>query len=171
MAYLSMTHKMSHLRVYYPYSDLIITIMDKKEVRLISRTHALEYATEKSAGVDLRADNDEPIVIKPFATALIPTGIKIALPDGYELQIRSRSGLALKHRIVVLNQPGTVDADYRGEIGVILLNLGDEDFVVNKGERIAQAVMAPYTRMMSVYVSELDSTERGAGGFGHTGVK
>ena len=129
-----------------------------------------EYATAQSAGMDLRADNAEPIIIKPLQRRLIPTGLFMALPNGYEAQVRPRSGLALKHGITVLNTPGTIDADYRGEIGVVLVNLSDIDFTVNRGERIAQMVIARCEQADLQVVTELDETERGAGGYGHTGV-
>lgn len=129
-----------------------------------------EYATSQSAGMDLRADNAEPITIKPLQRRLIPTGLFMALPNGYEAQVRPRSGLALKHGITVLNTPGTIDADYRGEIGVVLVNLSDTDFTVNRGERIAQLVIARCEQAELQVVTELDDTERGAGGYGHTGV-
>ena len=129
------------------------------------------YATVQSAGMDLRANIDEPIVLKPLERRLIPTGLHIALPAGYEAQVRPRSGLALKKGITVLNSPGTVDADYRGEVGVLLINLSQEDFVVNDGERIAQMVIAHHEQAEFVEVEVLDETERGEGGYGHTGVK
>ena len=129
------------------------------------------YATVQSAGMDLRANIDEPIVLKPLERRLIPTGLHIALPAGYEAQVRPRSGLALKKGITVLNSPGTVDADYRGEVGVLLINLSQEDFVVNDGERIAQMVIAHHEQAELVEVEVLDETERGEGGYGHTGVK
>ena len=128
------------------------------------------YATEQSAGMDLRANIEESIVLKPLERRLIPTGLHIALPKGYEAQVRPRSGLALKKGITVLNSPGTIDADYRGEIGVVLINLSQEDFVVNDGERIAQMVIARHETADFVEVSVLDETERGEGGYGHTGV-
>ena len=131
----------------------------------------LTYATTQSAGLDLRANNDEPITIEPGKFKLVKTGLFIALPVGYEAQIRPRSGLALKKGITVLNAPGTVDADYRGEVGAILLNCGDEPFVVEKGERIAQMVIARHEQAEFDCVEELDETERGSGGYGHTGVK
>lgn len=127
------------------------------------------YATSQSAGMDLCADLQESVVLKPGERKLIPTGIYIALPDGYEAQIRPRSGLAAKHGITVLNSPGTIDADYRGEIKVILVNLGDEAFTINSGERICQMVVAKYERVDWEETDSLDETERGAGGFGHTG--
>ena len=130
-----------------------------------------EYATLQSAGMDLRADNAEPITIKPLQRRLIPTGLFMALPNGYEAQVRPRSGLALKHGITVLNTPGTIDADYRGEIGVVLVNLSDTDFTVNRGERIAQLVIARCEQAELQVVTELDETERGLGGFGSTGIK
>lgn len=129
------------------------------------------YATSLSAGMDLRANLDEPIVLKPLQRCLVPTGLYIALPEGYEAQVRPRSGLALKKGIGVLNAPGTIDADYRGEICVILVNLSSEDFVVEDGERIAQMVVARYEQVRWSEVEVLDDTERGAGGFGHTGKK
>lgn len=129
------------------------------------------YATEQSAGMDLRAGIEEPVVLKPFSRALIPTGLHIQLPAGYEAQIRPRSGLALKHGITVLNTPGTVDADYRGDIGVILINMSAETFTVNPGERIAQMVISEYVQGTLVPVESLETSERGEDGFGHTGVK
>ena len=130
-----------------------------------------QYATPQSAGMDLRANLDEPITLNPMERRLIPTGLYIALPEGYEAQVRPRSGLALKHGLTVLNTPGTIDADYRGEIGVVLINLSQEDFVVNDGERIAQMVIARHEQGDFVVVEQLDETERGEGGYGHTGVK
>ena len=130
-----------------------------------------QYATKQSAGMDLRANIDEPIVLHPMERRLIPTGLFIALPEGYEAQVRPRSGLALKHGLTVLNAPGTIDADYRGEVGVVLINLSQEDFVINAGERIAQMVIARHEQAQFHLVEELDETERGAGGYGHTGVK
>lgn len=143
------------------------------EVRIINHSkHALpQYATELSAGMDLRADLDGPVTLKPLERRLISTGLYIALPEGYEAQVRPRSGLALKHGITLLNAPGTIDADYRGEIGVILVNLSHEEFVVEDGERIAQLVIARYERVDWLPVEVLEETARGAGGFGHTGVK
>ena len=129
------------------------------------------YATTQSAGMDLRADIDSPITLKPMERRLIPTGLYIALPKGYEAQVRPRSGLALKHGITVLNTPGTVDADYRGELMVLLINFSTEDFIINAGERIAQMVIARHEQAEFVEVEVLDETERGAGGYGHTGVK
>ena len=121
--------------------------------------------------MDLRANLDEPVTLHPFERRLIPTGLHIALPEGYEAQVRPRSGLALKHGLTVLNTPGTIDADYRGEIGVVLINLSQQDFVVNDGERIAQMVIAQHEQADFVVVEELDQTTRGEGGYGHTGVK
>lgn len=126
-----------------------------------------EYATPASAGVDLRAS--EARVIPPGGLALVPTGLRIALPEGYEAQVRPRSGLALKHGVTLPNSPGTIDADYRGEIGVILMNLGQEPFVVEPGDRIAQMVVAPVARVAWSEAEALDATERGEGGFGSTG--
>ena len=129
------------------------------------------YATSQSAGMDLRANIDESVVLEPFERRLIPTGLHIALPVGFEAQIRPRSGLALKHGVTVLNSPGTVDADYRGEVMVLLINLSQEEFVINDGERIAQMVIASHEQGIMEIVDELDETERGTGGYGHTGVK
>lgn len=128
------------------------------------------YATAQSAGMDLRADIEASVTLKPLQRRLIPTGLFIALPEGYEAQVRPRSGLALKHGITVLNTPGTIDADYRGEIGIVLVNLSDTDFTINPGERIAQMVITRYEQAELQVVKELDSTERGEGGYGHTGV-
>lgn len=128
------------------------------------------YETEGSAGMDLRANIEEAIVLKPLERVIVKTGLFIALPNGYEAQVRPRSGLAAKKGITVLNAPGTVDADYRGEIGVILVNLSNEEFTVNDGERIAQLVIAKHERVNWKEVSELNETERGSGGFGSTGV-
>ena len=144
-----------------------------KTVKVVNKGHQQlpAYATPQSAGMDLRANLDEPVVLKPLERKLIKTGLYIALPEGYEAQVRPRSGLALKHGITVINTPGTIDADYRGEVGVCLINLSQEDFVVNDGERIAQMVIAKHEQGDFVVVEELDETERGAGGYGHTGVK
>ncbi len=143
------------------------------QVKVINRSkHALPaYATEQSAGLDLRANIDAPIVLKPLERALVPTGIFIALPDGYEAQIRPRSGMAAKHGVTVLNSPGTIDADYRGEIKVILVNLSNESFTIEDGERVCQMVVAKYEQVAWNEVDVLDETERGDGGFGHTGKK
>lgn len=130
-----------------------------------------QYATPQSAGMDLRANIDAPITLHPMERRLVPTGLHIALPEGYEAQVRPRSGLALKHGITVLNTPGTVDADYRGEVMVLLINFSQEDFVINDGERIAQMIIARYEQASMESVKMLDSTERGEGGYGHTGVK
>ena len=121
--------------------------------------------------MDLRANLEAPITLRPMERKLIPTGLHIALPEGYEAQVRPRSGLALKHGLTVLNAPGTIDADYRGEVGVVLINLSTEDFVINDGERIAQLVIARHEQGDFVVVEQLDETERGEGGYGHTGVK
>lgn len=129
------------------------------------------YATPQSAGMDLRANLDAPVTLHPMQRMLIGTGLHIALPEGFEAQIRPRSGLALKHGLTVLNSPGTVDADYRGEIKVLLINLSDTDFVINGGERIAQMIIARHEQAVFEAVDELDETERGEGGYGHTGVK
>lgn len=140
-------------------------------VKIVNQSkHALPtYATALSAGMDIRANVEQPIVIRPFERVLVPTGLFIQLPEGYEAQIRPRSGLAIKHGISVLNSPGTIDADYRGEIRVILINLSNEDFVINDGERICQMVIAPYTQATWEETDTLDDSERGEGGFGHTG--
>lgn len=141
------------------------------KVRIINRSrHPLPgYATPLSAGMDIRANLDEPVVLNPLERKLIPTGLYISLPEGYEAQMRPRSGLALKHGITLLNAPGTIDADYRGEIGVILANLSNEPFTVNDGERICQMVVASHSHVEWEPVEALDDTERGEGGFGHTG--
>lgn len=143
------------------------------KVQIINRGHhpLPEYATTQSAGMDLRANIDESIVLHPMERRLVPTGLFMALPVGYEAQIRPRSGLALKHGITVLNTPGTIDADYRGEIVVLLINFSQNDFVINDGERIAQMVIAKHENAEFIEVETLDDTERGTGGYGHTGVK
>ena len=143
------------------------------KVQIINKSkHALpSYATIASAGMDLRANLSEPIVLKPLQRCLVPTGLYMALPVGYEAQVRPRSGLAIKKGITVLNTPGTIDADYRGEVCVILVNLSAEDFVIEDGERIAQMVIARHEQVEWQEVEMLDDTERGAGGFGHSGVK
>lgn len=143
------------------------------KIRIINNGHQPlpVYATEKSAGMDLRANIDEPIILHPMERRLINTGLHIALPDGFEAQVRPRSGLALKHGVTVLNSPGTIDADYRGEIMVLLINLSQQDFVIRDGERIAQLVVARYEGAQWVEVECLDETKRGTGGYGHTGVK
>ena len=142
-------------------------------VKVINKGHQPlpAYATSQSAGMDLRANIDESIVLHPMERRLVPTGLHIALPQGFEAQIRPRSGLALKHGITVLNTPGTIDADYRGELMVLLINFSDTDFVINDGERITQMVVARHEQIEFQLVDELDDTERGAGGYGHTGVK
>ena len=129
-----------------------------------------EYATAQSAGMDLRANIESPITLKPLDRVLVPTGLYIALPEGYEAQVRPRSGLAIKKGISIVNAPGTIDADYRGEIGVVLINLSNENFVVEDGERIAQMVISRYEQADFEKVDVLDETERGIGGFGHTGI-
>ena len=141
------------------------------EVKIINSSHhpLPHYATPQSAGMDLRANLQEPITLMPMQRCLVPTGLRMALPAGYEAQVRPRSGLALKHGVTVLNTPGTIDADYRGEVCVILINLGEEPFVINDGERIAQMVIARHEQPELVAVEVLDETERGEGGFGHTG--
>jgi len=143
------------------------------EIRIVNRSHheLPRYATPLSAGMDLRASLDAPVTLRPLERRLIPTGLRIALPPGYEAQVRPRSGLALKKGIGLLNSPGTIDADYRGEIGVILINLSAEDFTVADGDRIAQLVVARHETVAWTPVEELDETERGDGGFGHTGKR
>ncbi len=129
------------------------------------------YATEHSAGLDLRSANEEPVVLKPMERALIPTGFIFEIPEGYEGQVRPRSGLAIRKGITVLNSPGTIDSDYRGEVKVILINLGQEEVVIERGERIAQLIIAPVSRVELIEVEEVSATARGDGGFGSTGVK
>lgn len=143
------------------------------KIRIVNRSrHPLpEYATAASAGMDLRASLDEPLVLKPLERVLVPTGLYVEIPAGYEAQIRPRSGLAIRHGITLLNTPGTIDADYRGEVRIILVNLSNEPFTVTDGERIAQMVIAAHAAAEWVEVEELGETERGAGGFGHTGTK
>ena len=143
------------------------------KIRIINRgsQQLPAYATPQSAGMDLRANIEDPITLRPLERRIVPTGLYIALPEGYEAQVRPRSGLALKHGITVLNSPGTIDSDYRGEIGVLLINLSDTPFVINAGERIAQMVGARHEQAELIEVEELDDTERGAGGYGHTGVE
>ena len=128
-----------------------------------------KYQTSQSAGMDLRANIDVPVLLKPLDRKLIPTGLHIALPEGYEAQIRPRSGLAIKHGITIINTPGTIDPDYTGDVGVILVNISNEDFVVQPGDRIAQMVINKFEQAEFEVVEELDETERGKGGFGHTG--
>ena len=143
------------------------------EIKVINKGHhpLPAYATGESAGMDLRATTDGPVTLRPMERRLIGTGLHIALPKGFEAQIRPRSGLALRNGITVLNSPGTVDADYRGEIKVLLVNLSAEDFTLNDGERIAQMVIARHEQAEFAVVDALDDTERGEGGYGHTGVK
>ena len=143
------------------------------DIKVVNKGHQPlpKYATPQSAGMDLRANIEAPITLKPMERRLIPTGLYIALPVGYEAQIRPRSGLALKHGITVLNTPGTIDADYRGELMVLLVNFSDSDFIINDGERIAQMVIARHEQGIFKVVETLDDTERGTGGYGHTGVK
>lgn len=150
--------------------------MQNIRVPIVRTTESVEdlplptYATEHAAGMDICAAVDGEFVLRPGETALISTGFAIALPEGYEAQIRPRSGLALKHQVTVLNTPGTIDADYRGEVKVILTNFGNQDFVIRRGDRIAQMVIASYTRIAWSEQTALDATERGSGGFGHTGT-
>jgi dUTP pyrophosphatase len=143
------------------------------KIKVVNKGHQPlpQYATALSAGMDLRANIDAPITLKPLERKLVPTGLHVALPAGYEAQVRPRSGLALKKGITVLNTPGTIDADYRGEIGVVLINLSQDDFIVEDGERIAQMVIARHEQADFELVEVLDETERGEGGYGHTGTK
>lgn len=143
------------------------------KIKIVNRSrHELpQYATRLSAGLDLRANIDAPVILKPLERKLIPTGLFIELPEGYEAQIRPRSGLAIKKGITVLNTPGTIDADYRGEICVIMVNLSSEDFIIEDGERVCQMVIASHVQAEWLQVEELNETDRGAGGFGHTGKK
>ena len=148
--------------------------MKNISVKTVNNSHhpLPAYSTIDSAGMDVRAYlPNGPIVLKPMERRLIPTGLHIELPQGYECQIRPRSGLALKHGLTIVNSPGTIDADYRGEIGVVLMNLSQDEFIVNDGERICQMVVKEYTRVEWVQTESLSSSERGEGGFGHTGVK
>ena len=142
-------------------------------IKIINKSHhpLPSFATKQSAGMDLRANLESPVVLKPMQRMLVHTGLFMALPIGYEAQIRPRSGLALKHGITVLNSPGTIDADYRGELMVLLINLSDADFTINDGERIAQMVVTRHEQLTLELVDALDETERGTGGYGHTGVK
>ncbi|MBO6586726.1 MAG: dUTP diphosphatase [Gracilimonas sp.] len=147
-----------------------------KQVLIKKLDHAKDlplpnYESVAAAGMDVRAAVETPIVIKPGERTLIPTGLQMALPEGYEAQIRPRSGLAIRNGITMLNAPGTIDADYRGEVKVIAINHGEEEFVVNHGDRIAQMVIAPVTQLPLLEVDELDETDRGEGGFGSTGVE
>ena len=146
--------------------------MDSVDVKIInlSGMELPAYGTPMAAGMDVRAALAEPLALKPLQRTLVPTGLRIQLPEGSECQIRPRSGLALKHGVTVANAPGTIDADYRGEIGIILINLSDETFVINPGERIAQMVVAPYSRVQWRLAESLDDSQRGDGGFGHTGL-
>lgn len=143
------------------------------KVEIINKSHhpLPQYATPLSAGMDLRANLTEPISLPPLGRAMVPTGLYIALPAGFEAQIRPRSGMAIKHGVTVINTPGTIDADYRGEICVLMVNLSSETFVINDGERICQMVIARHEQVEWTPVEMLDTTERGEGGFGHTGTK
>jgi dUTP pyrophosphatase len=147
--------------------------MPLKKVKIVNKSDndLPRYETEGSAGMDIRAMLSEPVILKPLQRALIPTGLYIELPDGYEAQIRPRSGLAFKKGLSILNSPGTIDSDYRGEIKVLLINLSNETAILNTGERIAQMVISKYERIAFEEVDELSETKRGAGGFGHTGIK
>jgi dUTP pyrophosphatase len=144
------------------------------DVKYVVLSHAeglpeLKYMTPEASGLDLRAAIDEPMALKPMERALVPTGLMVAIPEGFEGQVRPRSGMAYKNGITVLNTPGTIDSDYRGEVAVIVINLGSEEYVVNRGDRIAQLVFSPIVRARLDAVPSLDATERGDGGFGHTG--
>jgi len=143
------------------------------KIRIVNKSsHPLPaYETAHSAGMDLRAFTEEPVTLKPMERKLIPTGLFIELPVGYEAQVRPRSGLAIRYGITVLNSPGTIDADYRGEIGVILINLSDKEFTVNNGDRIAQMVIAQHAKAELTEAGQIDMTDRGSGGFGHSGRK
>lgn len=148
-------------------------MLRKMRIQIINKSrHPLpQYATDLSAGMDLRANIDRPILLKPLARCLVPTGLYVAIPAGYEAQVRPRSGLAIRKGVTVLNSPGTIDADYRGEICVVMVNLSSEDFVIDDGERIAQMVIARHEQAEWEEVEVLDATGRGAGGFGHTGTE
>lgn len=147
-------------------SDIILRVEQLREARDLPPP---EYMTEQAAGMDLRAAVPEPVTLAPGAFAVVPTGIRLAVPAGFEGQVRPRSGLAAKHGISVVNSPGTIDADYRGEVCVVLINQGREPFIVNRGDRIAQLVIAPVARAKVELAEQLDDTDRGSGGFGHTG--
>ena len=146
--------------------------MERNKVKIIndSSNPLPAYETPSSAGMDVRARLDSPVTLQPLQRALIPTGLRIQLPQGYECQVRPRSGLALKHGISLVNTPGTIDADYRGEIGIIVINLSDQPYTITDGERIAQLVIKEYVHVTWEQVDRIDETERGEGGFGHTGV-
>ena len=151
---------------------ILSDINPEMKVRIVNRSKNVlpAYETLHAAGMDLRADTEAPISLKPMERKLIPTGLFIELPEGFEAQIRPRSGLAFKHGIGIVNSPGTIDADYRGEIKVLLVNLSDQDFVINSGDRVAQMVIARHEKVSWESVEELNETTRGHGGFGHTGV-
>ena len=161
------------MRIFADAAPRAIKREEMLKVKIINRGRQPlpTYATALSAGMDLRANIDEDITLQPMQRQLVPTGLHIALPEGYEAQIRPRSGLALKHGITVLNTPGTVDADYRGEIMVLLVNFSNEPFIVKDGERIAQMIVAKHEQVSFELTETLDETERGAGGYGHTGLK
>lgn len=159
--------------VFVILPNQIDDILKSMQVKVINRSanQLPHYETNASAGLDVRANIDEPIVLKPLERILVKTGLFLEIPVGYECQVRPRSGLAYKNGITVLNAPGTIDADYRGEVGVILINLSNEDFIVNPGERVAQLVFAKYEQAEWIETEMLSETERGEGGFGSTGVK
>lgn len=146
--------------------------MDRIKVKIINKSgNALPtYETHSAAGMDVRAFTQEPITVQPMQRVLVPTGLRVQLPQGYEMQLRPRSGLALKHGITLANTPGTIDADYRGEIGIIVINLSDQPFVINDGDRICQMVITQYSHVQWEEVERIDETERGDGAFGHTGI-
>ncbi len=145
--------------------------MEKVKVKIVMEdgVELPKYETEGAAGLDVRAKLEEPIILKPLERTLVPTGIRMAIPNGYEIQVRPRSGLALKHGITLLNTPGTIDSDYRGELKIIVINLSNENYTINNNERIAQIVLNKFEKIDYEVVLELDDTERGTGGFGHTG--
>jgi len=160
--------------LFLPPAESINELLEEiMRVNIVNKSrHDLpKYETEASAGMDIRANLDEPVVLKPLQRELIPTGLFIELPLGYEAQVRPRSGLAAKHGITVLNTPGTIDSDYRGEVKIILVNLSPEDFEIKDGERVAQMIISQHAKADWVAVDELNQTVRGAGGFGHTGHK
>jgi dUTP pyrophosphatase len=165
--------KQSYFLLSLRIITLAVLFLSSMNVKIVNKSKHPNpsYSTSYSAGMDLRANVNEPVILKPLERALIPTGIFIELPEGYEAQIRPRSGLALKKGISVLNTPGTIDADYRGEVGVILINLSNEEFVVNDGERICQMVISRHESITWENVEVLQETHRGEGGFGHTGKK
>ena len=139
------------------------------DIPTLAEKHLPQYSSQGASGADVRANIDEKIILKPNTSILVPTGLRFAIPQGYEIQVRPRSGLALKHQVTILNTPGTIDADYRGEVGIIIINHGKEDFIIEPGMRIAQLVLAPTCQANFVLCNNLETTQRGEGGFGHTG--